>query len=132
MPEPELGHGSYTQADVGKLVRATKRIEEKNFNNAHSWVHARRSDFGRIVHVDRLGNPTVLFDAAQTATVVFDNEIEVATETVKNEEELIKTFFTVSGSCGCDGATDFGCPNCTPEKRAAFLHEFNELVKRYR
>lgn len=32
------------------------------------------------------------------------------------DEKTLQAEFTYHGSCGCDGAMDFGCPWCTPKK----------------
>ena len=48
------------------------------------------------------------------------------------EKDLIEEAYTIQGSCGCDGATDDGCPNCTKEKTISFLRELRALVDKYR
>ena len=45
---------------------------------------------------------------------------------------LISTVFGVGGSCGCDGALDFGCPLCTPKRREAFVAEVEASIEKYR
>jgi len=121
----------YTAADVGKLVQATKTIEEDDFNGKKVWRHANKGDYGRITYIDRQGHPSVQFEATGTTTVVFDEEIALANEKDLAEDTMVHTFFGHKGMCGCDGAIDDGCPICTDEKRQAFLKEFRELVHKY-
>jgi hypothetical protein len=122
----------YTKDDVGKLVVATSAIDERGFMGKPFWRHARKGDYGRITSVDRCGHPSVSFDGSETPTVVFDEEIEFTDERRKVEDDMINTFFGHQGICGCDGATDDGCPICTPEKKQGFLEEFRDLLKKYR
>jgi len=35
----------------------------------------------------------------------------------KADDDAVFVEFTVGGVCGCDGACDDGCPNCTHERR---------------
>lgn len=46
------------------------------------------------------------------AEKVLHNGVEMS----RLERSLLLATFTFQGSCGCDGATDFGCPACTPDK----------------
>ena len=48
------------------------------------------------------------------------------------EESFIDKTFGVHGSCACDGATDDGCPLCSPKKKVPFLGELRALVEKYR
>ena len=47
-------------------------------------------------------------------------------------DTLIKKVFGYGGSCGCDGAFDFGCPICTPERRSLFEAEVKASIDKYR
>lgn len=48
----------------------------------------------------------------------------------EEDEKAMREEFTVGGSCSCDGALDFGCPNCEPKQ----FHEWwmNRLKERIR
>lgn len=48
------------------------------------------------------------------------------------EQQFIDESFGIHGSCACDGATDSGCPLCTPEVRQEFLTALREFVARFR
>lgn len=41
----------------------------------------------------------------------------------EDDERAMLAEFTVGGSCGCDGALDNGCPNCTLERAEEWLAE---------
>jgi hypothetical protein len=50
------------------------------------------------------------------------------TELTVEERDALFEEFGVGGSCGCDGAIDFGCPLCDPKQ----LHEWVEERHRQR
>lgn len=43
------------------------------------------------------------------------------------EQSFIEAQFTVSGSCGCDGALDDGCPACKPKHRQKWIQDYRAL-----
>lgn len=48
------------------------------------------------------------------------------------EKRLMNDSYGLHGICGCDGALDYGCPLCTPEREKAFLKELRALIDKYR
>lgn len=48
------------------------------------------------------------------------------------EKRFMNDSYGVGGICGCDGALDYGCPLCTPEREKDFLKKLRALVDEYR
>lgn len=48
------------------------------------------------------------------------------------EQKFMSDSYGFHGVCGCDGALDYGCPLCTPEREREFLKELRVLVDKYR
>ena len=63
-----------------------------------------------------------------------DKEIIVHNQVLLTKEEyhLLMSSFGHRGSCGCDGAVDFGCPLCTPSKTKGWKEELDKLKAKLR